>query len=121
MDIRRFDVADKGCRALVYQNTAYLSGIAALDFDADFEEQIKQVFARIDQYLATVGSSRSRLLNVVVFLKFRDHYGVMNKVWVEWLSDHDKPTRTTVIAELGHPDLLVEMSVIAALDSREVD
>jgi len=83
MDIRRFDVADKGCRALVYQNTAYLSGIAALDFDADIEEQVKQVFVRIDEYLATVGSSRSRLLNVTVFLKSRDHYGAMNKVWVE--------------------------------------
>ncbi len=47
MDIHRFDVADKGCRALVYQGTAYLSGVVALDFDAAIDEQVKQIIFRV--------------------------------------------------------------------------
>jgi enamine deaminase RidA (YjgF/YER057c/UK114 family) len=38
----------------------------------------------------------------------------MNEVWSAWLSPGQAPSRTTVQAELARPQVLVEITVIAA-------
>jgi enamine deaminase RidA (YjgF/YER057c/UK114 family) len=38
----------------------------------------------------------------------------MNEVWSQWLSPDKAPTRTTLQAQLARPEVLVEITVIAA-------
>jgi len=117
MHIYRIEPTEKGCRALVFGNTAYLSGIVATDFQAETEVQITQALERVSIYLEKVGSTKDWLLNATVYLKSIDDYDQMNRLWSEWLRGHEMPTRTTVIAAMTNPGILFEVSIVTAVPS----
>ena len=55
-------------------------------------------------------------LLVTIYLKNIDaDFAGMNKVWDQWLPKGAQPARATVEAKLCEPEILVELSVIAAL------
>jgi enamine deaminase RidA (YjgF/YER057c/UK114 family) len=104
-------------QVVVHGDVVYLAGqVAGADgFDKPVREQIKMVFARIDELLAGAGSDRSKMLSVTVLLKDIGDFGVLNEEWDAWV-DHDAlPTRATFQAPLASPDILVELVVTAAL------
>lgn len=119
MQITRIEASEKGSRAAIYQNVAYLSGLVGLDFKADIAVQTEQALQRVDEYLTKVGSSRDLILNATVYIKSDKLYQDMNLVWQNWLKGYDKPTRTTVVTDLAHPDLLIEVSIIAVVSKKE--
>ena len=80
----------------------------------DIAGQTREVLGRIDELLAEAGSDKSCLLSVTVYLRDIADFGAMNVEWEAWLVGTATPARTTVEARLASPDLLVEMSVIAA-------
>jgi enamine deaminase RidA (YjgF/YER057c/UK114 family) len=51
-------------------------------------------------------------------LKTIDDFAMMNSVWEAWLPPGSAPARTTVEATLASPELLVEVTVIAAVTDR---
>ena len=65
--------------------------------------------------LAEAGSDKDHLLSATIYLKDIDaDFAAMNEVWSAWLSPGQAPSRTTVQAELARPQVLVEITVIAA-------
>lgn len=80
----------------------------------DIESQTGEVLARIDALLAEAGSERSRLLSATIYLKQMQDFAAMNAVWEAWLPEGAGPARTTVQANLASPDLLIEITVVAA-------
>ena len=80
----------------------------------DIAGQTREVLGRIDELLAEAGSDKSRLLTVTIYLRNIADFAAMNVVWEAWLAGMPTPARATVEALLASPDLLVEMSVIAA-------
>jgi enamine deaminase RidA (YjgF/YER057c/UK114 family) len=103
-------------QTVVHNGVAYLAGqVAGADgFDKPVREQIRLVFARIDELLESVGSNRSKMLSVTVLLKEIADFAVLNEEWDAWI-DHDAlPARATFQAELAAPEILVEMVVVAA-------
>ncbi|MGH8464704.1 MAG: Rid family hydrolase, partial [Pseudomonas sp.] len=51
-----------------------------------------------------------------IYLKDIDaHFQGMNSVWDSWLPKGVAPARATVEAKLCEPEILVELSVVAAL------
>lgn len=77
-------------------------------------DQAREVLRRIDALLAEVGSDRSQLLSATVYLKHMADFVAMNTVWEDWVPAGAAPTRTTVQADLASPELLIEITVVAA-------
>ena len=50
----------------------------------------------------------------MLHLKAIDDFAMMNRVWEAWLAPGSAPAGTTVEATLASPELLVEVTVIAA-------
>jgi enamine deaminase RidA (YjgF/YER057c/UK114 family) len=104
-------------QVVVHGGVAYLAGqVAGADgFKEPVREQIRLVFARIDDLLASVGSDRTKMLSVTVLLKDIADFPVLNEEWDAWV-DHDAlPARATFQAPMASPDILVELVVTAAV------
>lgn len=115
-EIQRFQSTRRLSRVVIHNGTVYVAGVTASRTGGDIGEQTADVLAKIDQYLASVGSGRDKLLSVQIWLKHieRDFTG-MNAVWESWIPENAVPTRATCEARLASPDLLVEIIVTAAL------
>jgi enamine deaminase RidA (YjgF/YER057c/UK114 family) len=81
---------------------------------ASISDQTGEVLRRIDALLAEVDSDRSQLLSATVYLKHIEDFAAMNAVWEAWVPSGAAPARTTVQASLASPDLLIEVTVVAA-------
>ena len=65
---------------------------------------------------AEAGTDATRVLSVTIHIKDVDaDFAGMNAVWDSWLPAGSAPARPTVEAQWCEPEILVEMSVAAAL------
>lgn len=114
-EIQRFQSTRRLSRVVIHNHVAYVAGVTATDTSGDIGAQTADVLAKIDGYLASVGTSRDKLLSVQIWLKDieRDFAG-MNVVWEAWIPEGAVPTRATCEARLASPALLVEIIVTAA-------
>jgi enamine deaminase RidA (YjgF/YER057c/UK114 family) len=104
--------------AIRHGNIVYTGGVQATDFKQDFVGQTKQAFARIDDALAALGSSKENLLSATIRTKTIANKPAFNKVWLEWLGPAGLPTRVyAVVADLDEGSL-VEIQVTAACAER---
>ncbi len=79
----------------------------------DIKKQTKVVIQNINTLLESIGASIDNLVDVTTFLVNMEDFKGYNEVYGEFF-DHTGPTRTTVaVKELPHPNLLIEMKVIA--------
>lgn len=112
--ITRLHVGPRLSEAAIFQGVVYLAGQVANDNTADITGQTKQVLAAIDKLLAEANSDKSRLLQVLIFLKDMKDFAAMNAVWQDWVVQGATPPRATVQALMAMPEYLVEIKVIAA-------
>jgi enamine deaminase RidA (YjgF/YER057c/UK114 family) len=54
------------------------------------------------------------LLSATIYLKQMQDFAAMNAVWEAWLPAGAAPARTTAQANLASPELLIEITVLAA-------
>jgi enamine deaminase RidA (YjgF/YER057c/UK114 family) len=76
--------------------------------------QIAQVLAQVDATLEAIGSDRTRLLEVLVFLTTGSDSETLNELWDAWVPAGHPPVRAMVQAGLS-PGLKVEFVVTAAV------
>jgi len=100
--------------AVVHGSTIYLAGQVATDPAVDVRAQAKDVLAQIDRLLGELGSSKSRLLSVTIYLTDMADFAAMNEVWDAWVPQGDLPARATVQARLARPEYRIEIQAIAA-------
>ena len=80
----------------------------------DIEVQTREVLKNIDKNLQTVGASLKDVVDVTTFLVNMNYFAGYNKAYAEFFEKETGPTRTTVaVHQLPHPDLLVEIKVMA--------
>jgi enamine deaminase RidA (YjgF/YER057c/UK114 family) len=72
---------------------------------------------RIDALLRQANSDKRNLLSVTIYLKDMSDFDRMNAVWQQWVDPDHLPARCTVQTTLGLPELLVELSVTAAVQN----
>ena len=113
--VQRFDVGTRLSEMAVHNGVCYLAGQVAADGSQDITGQTRQVLSAIDALLARVGSDKSRLLMVQIFIKDLADFPAMNAAWEAWLPAGHAPPRATVKADLAKPEWRVEMVVTAAL------
>ena len=114
MTIRRIEVGPRMSQAVVHGNTVYLAGQVGTAGQS-VTEQTKEVLAKIDALLAEAGSSKSKLLQAVIWLADMRDFADMNAVWDKWVEPGNTPARATGEAKLAGPGYLVEITVIAAV------
>jgi enamine deaminase RidA (YjgF/YER057c/UK114 family) len=112
---QRHGVGPTMSQAVVHGNTVYLAGQVARDGSTDIAGQTRDVLRQIDALLAEVGSDRSRLLSVNVWLTDMADFAAMNEVWNAWIDGVAPPARATVQSPLAGSEWLVEMMAVAAL------
>ena len=86
----------------------------AEDMSQDAAGQIDQVLRQIDATLVQIGSSRTQLLEILVFLADLADVPTLNLRWDAWVPHEHPPVRACVQAGLG-PGCRVEMVVTAAV------
>lgn len=80
----------------------------------DIEVQTREVLKNIDKNLQTVGASLKDVVDVTTFLVNMNDFAGYNKAYAQFFEKETGPTRTTVaVHQLPHPDLLVEIKVMA--------
>lgn len=115
MRIERHDVGTRMSRAVIHNDTIYLCGQVADDRKAGITGQTETMLAKIDALLESVGSNRQHLLSATLYLKDITLFEEMNRVWDAWVPEGKAPARACVEARMASPELLVEISVMAAL------
>lgn len=116
MAINRIEPGARMSKAVVHAGTVYLAGQVADDPKADMATQTQQVLDKIEGYLQQAGTSKSNLLSATIYVTDMRNFKDMNTVWDAWVDSSNTPARATVEARLAHPELLVEIMVIAAVD-----
>ncbi len=114
-DIQRHGVTRRWSDAVVHAGVAHLVEVAD-DPTQDARGQVEQVLAQIDARLAQVGSDRTRLLQVLIYLSDLADIVVLNELWDEWMPAGHAPSRACVQAALA-PGYRVEMVLTAAVRS----
>lgn len=113
-EIQRFGVTARWADAVIHNRTVYLVEVASSP-GSSFEQQVQEVFSRIDQQLEALGSGKDRLLQVTIYLTDMGHLAPFNAAWEAWIPTGCAPSRACIRADLASPDYLVELSLVAAL------
>ena len=116
MPIQRLHTNSRLSQAVIHRGTVYLAGQVGDDMTAGIEQQTRETLAHIERLLAEAGSDTQHILSVTIYLKDIDaDFAGMNAVWDQWLPAGVAPARATVQAVLCEPEILVELSVVAAV------
>lgn len=100
---------------VIHNQTVYLCGQVAKDADADIKTQTQTMLDKVDDLLAQAGSDREHILSATIYIRDMKDFADMNEVWDDWVPEGHSPARACVEAHLARPQLLVEVSVIAAV------
>ena len=114
MEIKRHNQTERMSRIVEHGDTIYLCGqTCKIDTD-DIQGQTRTTLEKIEELLETVGSDKTKILSVTIYLSSIGSFAKMNEVWDSWVAKGHQPARACVEARLARPELLVEMTVIAA-------
>ncbi len=84
------------------------------DLGQDIREQTRNVLDRVGTILEAAGTSLVNVLTVTSYVTVRENLPAYNEEYAKYFPA-DKPARTTVLANLGSADLLVEITVTACI------
>jgi enamine deaminase RidA (YjgF/YER057c/UK114 family) len=114
MSIQRIEPGVRFSQAVTSGDLVFLAGHVAKDTSAGVRELTRDILRQIDAHLAAVGSDKSRLLSVQVWLADIATFAEMNQAWDEWVDKTNLPARATVEARLALPEYKVEIAGVAA-------
>tara|TARA_Y100000034_G_scaffold32829_1_gene40303 strand:+ start:100 stop:453 length:354 start_codon:yes stop_codon:yes gene_type:complete len=117
MTIERIHTKQRMSRIVIHNNTVYLCGQVCADATKDITEQTQTMLDKVDALLEEANSDREHILSATVYIKDMKDFAEMNAVWDAWVPEGHAPARACVEAAMARPELLVEVSVIAAQKS----
>lgn len=112
--IERKEIKQRMSRVVIHQGTVYLCGQVAADANKGIEEQTQTMLDKVDALLLSADSDREHILSATIYIKDMTDFAAMNTVWDAWVPDGHAPARACVQASMARPELLVEISVVAA-------
>lgn len=115
MTIIRKRTDAKASRIVIHNDTVYLCGQVPEDVNADFVAQTKAVLARVEEHLIEAGSDTTKMLSALIHVKDNKDVKVFNELWNAWVPEGFAPARTCVQSTMARDEVLVEVTVIAAL------
>ena len=112
MTIERAELSTRMSQVVVHGDTIYLAG--QVGSGVDVTAQTKDMLSEVDRLLASVGSSKSKILSATIWIADMAHVDQMNTVWGNWIDPTNPPARACVESRLVPSDYLVEVMIIAA-------
>lgn len=100
-------------KIVIHNQTIYLSGQTG-NSDDDIAAQTLTCLEKVEALLEEAGSDKSKMLSATVWLKSMSDFAAMNEVWDKWFEGVQPPARACGESALARPELLVEVTVIAA-------
>lgn len=115
--IQRQHIKQRMSRIVIHNGTLYLCGQVCKDTtkEVSIREQTETMLEKVDELLIEAGSDREHMLSATVYIRDMKDFATMNEVWDAWVPDGHAPARACVEARMARPELLVEISVIAAV------
>ncbi|MEN8693479.1 MAG: RidA family protein [Akkermansiaceae bacterium] len=99
----------------MHNGTIYLCGQVCKDATQGITEQTATMLEKVDDLLLQSGSDREHLLSATIYVRDMKDFAAMNAVWDAWIPEGRAPARACVEARMARPELLVEISVVAAV------
>ncbi|MBQ4837595.1 MULTISPECIES: RidA family protein [Pseudoalteromonas] len=115
MTITRKHTNQRMSRIVVHNDTIYLCGQVCKDATQGIKEQTQTMLDKVDALLEEAGSDRKHILSATVYISDMQYFAQMNEVWDAWVPEGHAPARACVEAAMARPELLVEVSVVAAV------
>ena len=112
--IARMETTDRMSKIVIHQDTVYLCGQVADNSDAPIGPQTENMLAKVERLLQQAGSGKEHMLSATIYLRDMKDFAGMNAVWDQWVPQGHAPVRACVEARMARPDLLVEISMVAA-------
>ena len=113
MAIQRYEGNGRMSKAVVFNNTIYLCGQTC--DEGNIKEQTATVLAKVEDLLNKYGSDKENILSITIYVKDMKDFADMNAVYDAWVAKGHEPARACVEAKMARENLLVEMSVVAAV------
>ncbi|TMP38534.1 hypothetical protein CWB96_00620 [Pseudoalteromonas citrea] len=115
MSIERRHTNQRMSRIVTHNNTIYLCGQVCSDATKDITEQTQTMLDKVDALLLEANSDKEHVLSATVYISDMANFKAMNDVWDAWVPEGHAPARACVQATMARPELLVEVSIVAAL------
>jgi enamine deaminase RidA (YjgF/YER057c/UK114 family) len=112
--IQRKETKQRMSRIVIHQGIIYLCGQVGGDATQNIEHQTQTMLDKVEQLLLDAGSDREHMLSATIYIKNMQDFAIMNTVWDSWVPEGHAPARACVQASMARPELLVEISVVAA-------
>lgn len=113
-EIVRHGITQRWSDAVVFGSIAYFVEVPD-DPTLPPVDQFHQVLAQVDTRLALVGSDRTRLLQVMIYLPHPEDLAEFNRLWDAWVPTGHAPSRACVHAQLAAPGYRIELVLTAAI------
>ena len=113
-NILRKETKPRMSRIVIHQGTIYLCGQVCADATQGIEQQTQTMLDKVEQLLLDAGSDKEHMLSATLYIKDMQDFAAMNAVWDKWVPEGYAPARACVQASMARPELLVEISVVAA-------
>ena len=111
--IERIGTGQRMSRIVKHHGVAYLCG--QVGEGATVAEQTADCLSRVDALLEQAGSSRTQILQAIIWLADMQDFAEMNAVWDAWVPEGHAPARACGEARLARDALRVEIIVTAAI------
>ncbi len=112
-------VPTKNAQCVKIGNVLYTSGVP-FNWDTgeivgknSIKEQTKKTMENIKTTLEACGSSMDNIDKCTVYTPNIENVPELNEVYYKYFPSESTPARACIIAGLAHPDLLLEIEVIA--------
>ncbi len=116
MTIERIETKQRMSRIVKHNGMIYLCGQVCADAAKGIEEQTQTMLDKVETLLEQAGSSKEHMLSATIYLKTMADFSAMNAVWDAWVPEGYAPARACVEAAMARDALLVEISVVAAVE-----
>ncbi|MDA9557658.1 RidA family protein [Vibrio sp.] len=114
-EIQRIETKARMSRVVIHNGTAYLCGQVAKDTTQGITAQTETMLEKVDELLEQIGSDRTKLLSATIYVRDMNLFKEMNAVWDQWVPEGFAPARACVEANMARQEILVEISVVAAV------
>lgn len=96
-----------------HNDTIYLCG--QVGSGDDIAAQTRDCLGRVEALLEQAGSSKSHMLQAIIWLADMKDFDGMNAIWDAWVPTGQAPARACGEAKLARPELKVEVIVTAVV------
>lgn len=112
MTITRLETGVRMSKIVKHNGVAYLCG--QVGAGETVTEQTQDCLARVDALLEQAGSSKSQILQAIIWVADMADFAEMNAVWDAWVPEGAAPARACGEAKLAREELKVEVIITAA-------